>query len=359
VSQAGQAPSLPAEAVLGSLAALTDDGILTLGRGGTALDLNRAAASMLGWRRAGHVRGRSIERVFARANPRDEWGGRVSGRDLLMRAAGSSGGYQVGLSPPPGTATRWVRASMARAARGVSVMLLRDLTPLIATANFLGALSHELRTPITTILGGTKVLRRREQLPAKTRRELYADIEAESERLYRLVEDMMMLARFEHSQGDGVADEPLLLQRLLPDLVAAERAGWPGREFVLRVPPDLMTVRGDRTYVDQVVRNLLGNAAKYSGAGSPVEIQAESAGDEVIVRVFDRGPGFGPDEAERLFEPYYRSPELVGVAIGAGIGLSVCRRLVEAMGGRIWARPRDGGGSEFGFALHILDEEEA
>jgi signal transduction histidine kinase len=358
VSQASRVPSLPAEAVLGSIAALTNDGILTIGRGGAALDLNRAGASMLGWRRTNPVRGRSIDRVFARANLRDERGGQLSGHELLLRAAASTGGYQVGLSPPPGTGTRWVRVSISRAARGISVMLLRDVTPLIATQNFLGALSHELRTPVTTILGGTKVLRRLEHLPAETRRELYADIEAESERLYRLVEDMMMLARFEHSHGNGVANEPLLLQRVLPELVAAEQAGWPGREFVLRVPPDLMTVRADRTYVDQVVRNLLGNAAKYSRAGSPIEIEAKSAGGEVTVRVLDRGPGFPPEEAELLFEPYYRSPEVVGVAIGAGIGLSVCRRLVEAMGGRIWARPRDGGGSEFGFALHILDEEE-
>ena len=358
MSPASQAPSLPAEAVLGSLAALTDDGIVTLGRGDAALDLNRAGASMLGWRRASPVRGLPIDRVFARARPRDKRGRELSGHELLLRAAASTGGYQVGLSPPPGSATKWVRVSISRAARGISVMLLRDLTPLIATENFLGALSHELRTPVTTILGGTKVLRHREHLPAETRRELYADIEAESERLYRLVEDMMMLARFERSHGDGVADEPLLLQRLLPELVVAERAGWPGREFVLRVQPDLMTVRGDRTYVDQVVRNLLGNAAKYSRAGSAIEIEAESASDEVIVRVLDRGPGFAPAEAERLFEPYYRSPEVVGVAIGAGIGLSVCRRLVEAMGGRIWARPRAGGGSEFGFTLHVLDEED-
>ena len=78
----------------------------------------------------------------------------------------------------------------------------------------------------------------------------------------------------------------------------------------------------------------------------------------MTVRVLDRGPGFAPEEAERLFEPYYRSPEVVGVAIGAGIGLSVSRRLVEAMGGRIWARPREGGGSEFGSALRALDEDE-
>jgi signal transduction histidine kinase len=357
VTQAGLAPPPPA-AVLGSLAALTDDGILTIGAARRALELNRAAASMLGWRRPGSVRGRPLDQVFSRASPRDDSGRPISADELLQRAATASRGIRVGLTYPPGTATRWVRVSTAHRPRDVTVMLLRDITPLIATEAFVGALSHELRTPVTTILGGTKVLLNRDDLPVKTRRELYADIEAESERLYRLVEDMMMLARFDRNHSEVVADEPLLLQRILPRLVATERVGWPGRVFTLDVPPALMTVRGDQTYVDQVVRNLLGNAAKYSPADTVIEVTAEAGEDEVIVRVLDRGAGFADDEAERLFEPYYRSPQMVGVAIGAGIGLSVSRRLVEAMGGRIWAKRREGGGSEFGFALRVLHGEE-
>jgi signal transduction histidine kinase len=358
VTQASQGPPPPAAAVLGSLAALTDDGILTIGAKGRTLDLNPAAASMLGWRRAGSVRGRQLERVFSRASPRDESGRPLAPNELLERAATSPRGTRVGLTFPPGTATRWVRVSAARRSHGVTVVLLRDVTPLIATEAFVAALSHELRTPVTTILGGTKVLRHRDHLPSETRSELYADIEAESERLYRLVEDMMVLARFERTKAETVADEPLLLQRILPRLIAAERVGWPGRDFTLDMPPDLMTVRGDQTYVDQVVRNLLGNAAKYSPADTVIEVTAEAGEDEVIVRVLDRGAGFADDEAERLFEPYYRSPKVVGVAIGAGIGLSVCRRLVETMGGRIWAKRRQGGGSEFGFALRVLHGEE-
>ena len=358
MSQAGQGPRPSADAVLGSLAALTDDGILTIGPRGRALELNRAAAAMLGWRRAGSVRGRSLEHVFARAKPRDEAGRPLAPPEMLERAGAVHRGIRVGLTSPPGTATRWVRVSSTSRQRGVTVVLMRDITPLVATEAFVGALSHELRTPVTTILGGTKVLRHRHDLPAEVRRELYADIEAESERLYRLVEDMMVLARFERNHLTGLADEPLLLQRILPGLVASEKVRWPGRQFSLDIPADLITVRGEHTYVEQVVRNLLGNAAKYSPVESGIEVRAEQGHDDVTVRVLDRGPGFAPEEAERLFEPYYRSPEVVGVAIGAGIGLSVSRRLVEAMGGRIWARPREGGGSEFGFALRALDEDE-
>jgi two-component system sensor histidine kinase KdpD len=115
-------------------------------------------------------------------------------------------------------------------------------------------------------------------------------------------------------------------------------------------------VAADATYVEQVVRNLLSNAAKYAGAGARVEALVEAAGDEVLVRILDDGPGFPPGEADRLFELYYRSPSTAGSASGAGIGLFVCARLIRAMGGRIWAAPRAGGGSEFGFSLKVMAE---
>ena len=224
---------------------------------------------------------------------------------------------------------------------------------------FLGVLSHELRTPVTTILGGSRALRRRPRLSAATRRELYADIEAESDRLYRLVEDLLVLARYEDSALLVAADEPLLLQRLLPGVVALEEARWPGVRFDLSVEAGLTTVRGEQTYLEQVVRNLLGNAAKYAGAAGPIEIRAEAGTDEALVRILDRGPGFPEEQSDRLFDLYFRAPGSSLIAPGAGIGLFVCRRLIEAMDGRIWARPRQGGGSEFGFALRALDEEDA
>jgi len=120
----------------------------------------------------------------------------------------------------------------------------------------------------------------------------------------------------------------------------------------------LPAVRGDLTYVEQVVRNLVGNAAKYGGVSEPVELTVEEIGAQVAVRVLDRGPGIGAEEAEDLFELFYRGATTAATASGAGIGLFVCRALVTAMGGRMWAAPRDGGGSEFGFSLPILEIDE-
>ena len=215
---------------------------------------------------------------------------------------------------------------------------------------FLGILSHELRTPITTIYAGSKVLAREEPLHSTTRHELAADISAEAERLFRLVEDLLVMTRVERGVLH-LANEPILLQRVLAAAIRLEAAHWPTTRIQMTGPTDLPAIAGDATYVEQVIRNLLSNAAKYSPRDTAVEVRLEDAGDDVEVRVLDRGRGFQSSESDDLFELFYRSPATAAQASGAGIGLFVCRRLITAMGGRIWARPRPGGGAEFGFAL--------
>jgi len=150
----------------------------------------------------------------------------------------------------------------------------------------------------------------------------------------------------------------VLLQRVLPTVVGSEEGRWPDVTFSLDVPPGLPTVVADPTYVEQVIRNLLSNAAKYGGHGTTVETRVDADTREVRVRILDDGPGFPPEEADRLFELFFRSARTARAAAGAGIGLFVCARLIRAMGGRIWAANRPEGGSEFGFSLQVMTEEE-
>jgi two-component system sensor histidine kinase KdpD len=115
--------------------------------------------------------------------------------------------------------------------------------------------------------------------------------------------------------------------------------------------------RAEEAFVEQIVHNLLGNAAKYGPAAGPIDVIVDGLDGWPRVRVLDRGPGVDPAEAERLFELFYRSERTSRVA-GSGIGLFVAKRLVEAIGGTIWAKPRDDGpGAEFGFCLQPLGEE--
>jgi PAS domain S-box-containing protein len=240
-----------------------------------------------------------------------------------------------------------------------TIYVFRDVTgsrrAKVLRETFIGMLSHELRTPITTVYGGTKVLARRSEQLLPEVRSIVGDIEAESERLYRLVEDLVVLTKSEASSLEA-GREPVLLQRLLPRLVTAEARRWPSLAFSVECWSSLAPVLAEQTYVEQVVRNLLTNAAKYGGSSGAIDVLGYGEGDEVIVRVLDRGPGFPPEDADRLFDIYYRSPQVARRAAGAGIGLFVCKSLVDAMGGRIWAREREGGGAEFGFALKALVE---
>jgi two-component system sensor histidine kinase KdpD len=171
------------------------------------------------------------------------------------------------------------------------------------------------------------------------------------------VEDLLVMTRVERG-GVEIGDEPVLIQRILPAVSRSEEARWPGLHVVLELPERLPAVRGESTYVEQVVRNLVGNAAKYAGIESPVTITADGSDTAVCVRVLDRGPGIAADESDQLFELFYRGASSHRAG-GAGIGLFVCRALIDAMGGRIWARPRPDGGAEFGFSLPVVDPDVA
>jgi len=216
---------------------------------------------------------------------------------------------------------------------------------------FVGLVSHELRTPVTTIYGLTQ-LWSRPGIPAEQREELMADVASEAERMRLLVEDLLALARVDGGELE-LPDEPVMLGHLIRRTLSLEAERWPRHTFECRAPANFPPVGGDAVYLEQVIRNLLTNAAKYSPEGSRIDVVAESTSTEARVRILDQGIGIREGDGDRLFQMFYRSPETAGQVGGAGIGLYVCRRLVQTMGGRVWALPREGGGSEFGFSVPV------
>jgi signal transduction histidine kinase len=334
-------------AELNAIISAIGEGIVVIERDGTVRLANRTARSMLGPTEA-----RDLETILARFERADD-----------LRARLPHGAVQARLAD---ATQRWLEISRypveepGSSGQGGVILVLRDVTAARereqARDAFIGMLSHELRTPITTIYAGSKLLARDRGLPDDIRNGIFEDIHSEAERLHRLVEDVVALTRF----GEGaleIGSEPVLLQRVLPAVARSEEGRWPGGSIDVRLESDLPPVSGDATYVEQVVRNFLANAMKYGGPGSLATIEAREGHGEVLVRVLDDGPGFPSDEADSLFRLYYRSPAVSRKVSGSGVGLYVCARLIDAMGGRVWALNRPEGGAEFGFALRAMAEE--
>ena len=225
---------------------------------------------------------------------------------------------------------------------------------------FTGVISHELRTPITTIYGMSQVLRQRHKtMDPDSLEQVIEDIEGEADRLRRLAEDLLVLSRTEGGRLQ-LTDDPLLLGHVVRRRIADESVRWPRHHFGATIPTGLPLARGEEMYVEQVIQNLLSNAAKYSPPGSEISVLVGHQEGEIVVRVLDEGIGLVDDETpSALFELFYRAANAARQASGAGIGLFVSRELIESMGGRIWARRREPVGSEFGFALPVHDEFDA
>jgi two-component system, OmpR family, sensor histidine kinase KdpD len=225
-----------------------------------------------------------------------------------------------------------------------------------AKDEFLGLVSHELRTPVTTILGNARLLQdRRERLAGEQRDSMLADIAAEAERLHEIIENLLSLTRL--GTGTQPELEPTALDRVIQRSVGQVRRRYPDHPIAFSSRPSVI-VEAERTYLELLIENLVGNAAKYSPDGSPIDVLVEEADREVRVLVLDRGIGLEEQVGAALFEPFYRGERARSTAGGVGIGLAVCRTIVNLLGGRIWARARDEGGAEFGFALPIAQDFE-
>lgn len=278
--------------------------------------------------------------------------------DLIPPDLEDTGGTREAALVGPAGERRWLELRVhpidpgPGSASTETLLVVRDVTAeraqLAIRDAFVGMLSHELRTPVTVIMGSAGVLARR--LPAgDASLELVEDIAAESDRMNRLIDDLLVLSQSE--TGSPVQPEPVLVHHLVNRVVAATMDRHPDAVLGIDAPAGLPPAAGDPTLVEQVVRNLVGNAVKYSGPRPVVRVQAREIGGEIQVAVEDQGPGVPEREREAIFDIFFRSRSTAARAGGAGIGLFVCRRLVEAMGGRIWVERGSTGGARFIFAI--------
>jgi two-component system, OmpR family, sensor histidine kinase KdpD len=219
----------------------------------------------------------------------------------------------------------------------------------------LSSVSHDLRTPLATITGAaSSLLDDRSQLNPRDRLELCRSIYREADRLDRLLKNLLDMMRIEAGA--------VQLNREwhpLDEIVGAalSRLEERLRSYTVKTafPPDLPMVQIDGVLLEQVVLNLLENAAKYAPPGSLIELSASAGDREVVVEIADRGQGIPVGEEVRIFDKFYRAkPAREG---GVGLGLTICRGVIEAHGGRIWAENRSGGGAVFRFAIPLSEEQ--
>jgi two-component system sensor histidine kinase KdpD len=218
-------------------------------------------------------------------------------------------------------------------------------------SSLLSSVSHDLRTPLATITGtATTLLQADTTLDAATRRGLLETLCDEAGRLNRLVRNLLDMTRLE-SGAVEVRKEWHPLEEIVGAAVARVEPLLHAHSLTVDIPDELPLVALDDILIQQALINLLENAAKHTPPGTAVHLTAEAGAAEVTVQVADTGPGIPAGEESRIFAKFYRGP--AAPAGGAGLGLAICRGIVEAHGGRIWAENRPDKGAVLRFTLPL------
>jgi len=218
-------------------------------------------------------------------------------------------------------------------------------------SSLLSSVSHDFRTPLTAIVGSASALLKKEELLKNpSTRDLLENIQNEGERLSRLVQNLLEVTRLE-TRGVQLQKELYPLEEIVGSALERTEKLLAGRRVKIQIPESLPLVPVEGLLIEQVLINLLENAARHTPAASEIEVDAGAEGSTVKVSISDRGPGLKVEDLERIFEKFYHDPS----SPGAGLGLAICRAIVQAHGGTISATNRTGGGAVFCFTLPLED----
>ena len=227
-------------------------------------------------------------------------------------------------------------------------------------ANLLRAVSHDLRTPLTAISGSiSTVLEGGNGLRAEERRELLCDAKSDAEWLCRMVENLLSVTRVGSNGPRGIVKEDELLEEVFSEAVASFRKKHSNIAVSVTVPEELLLIPMDAMLIEQVLLNLMENAAAHGQTTTRIQIVAQISDHMAEIRVRDNGQGIAPQLLPHLFDGtlslYKQHSESRG---SMGIGLNVCRTIVEAHGGSIRGENREDGGAEFIFTLPLGEDTE-
>jgi signal transduction histidine kinase len=219
---------------------------------------------------------------------------------------------------------------------------------------FLSTVTHELRTPLTSIRSFSEILHDEPDMPADQRGEFLEIVITESERLTRLINEVLELAKIQAGRMQWNMGE-VDLRDVIESSVAALSGMFQQSEIRLEValPDSLPAVHADRDRLVQVVINLLSNAQKFCPDGTGlVRVKLEARPDELVVHIRDNGPGIPKADCEAIFDRFHQVREgQTGNPMGTGLGLAICQRIVDHLGGRIWVESVEGEGADFIFTI--------
>ncbi|NUB44975.1 sensor histidine kinase KdpD [Fertoebacter nigrum] len=234
---------------------------------------------------------------------------------------------------------------------------LASETERLRTA-LLSSVSHDLRTPLVTIIGAAGSLADAPDLPAAARKDLAENIREEGERLDRYVQNLLDMTRIGHG-ALTLHLAPLDMGELIGTARHRLRAPLRAHQLTADVPESLPLVFSDEVLLEQVLVNILDNAAKYAPAGSAIVVAARPSGARLELSITDSGPGIPPSEQARVFDMFYRVTEGDRQRAGTGLGLAICKGLTEAMGGTIRAETAapDGTGTRIVLSLPLFNPE--
>ena len=222
---------------------------------------------------------------------------------------------------------------------------------------FVATVSHELRSPITSVQGFVKTLLRQDvRFTPAEQREFLGAADRQAERLKGLIEDLLFASRIESLELPARVTEEIGLGNLLLRIIEDEAKVEGQRRIDVVMSDDVPPIVGVEEDVYRIVRNLVDNALKYSPPEEPVTVSVHAEADGVVVRVRDRGPGIAPAERERIFDRFYQVDQSTTRRVGGvGMGLYICRRAAERLGGTVWLERSDSRGSVFALRLRIDD----
>lgn len=336
-------------------------GVATIDPSGRPLLVNPALEDLSG-RTAGELLGHDWSEAIPLYDQQGHlivWEASIAAQAIGEGRVVASSGYDIHLARPDGrrvpvtiTATPFIVADKLTGA----VVILRDVSREREVdqlkSSLVSTVSHELRTPLTMIQGFSELLLSRDDLGPDRSRDALQQIHRSSQRLGRLIDDLLSVSRIESGKL-SVDFGPVDLGAVITDVVATFEAQT-GRHFVTEVDPRLTPVLADLDKVVQVVTNLVSNAVKYSPVPGAIEVVASHAGDHAEISVTDHGIGMSEDERAHLFEKFTRAdrPE-VRKAGGTGLGLYITKSLVEMQHGQLWVRSALGAGSTFSVSLPL------